>query len=289
MTMFCGFSIGAAAVGWVAAALIPSFGWRSVFVVGGILPCVITAVTFVAIPESIRFLLRRPGGQHHAVSLLARIAPGAPLSGGLAFVEDEPRGGFVVKQLFAAGRHWVTPLLWVMFFLNLLDLYFVTGWLRTVMKDVGVPDQRAILITTLFQVGGTVGAVVLGRLLDRRLSFRMLAVTYLVGSVCVFLIGESGTSTVWLVATVFAAGFGVIGAQTCSNALAAEVYPTAIRSTGVGWALGVGRIGSILGPLLGAVLVGNTPRLFMMAAVPLLLASIAAFAASAARAKDKSP
>jgi AAHS family 4-hydroxybenzoate transporter-like MFS transporter len=157
------------------------------------------------------------------------------------------------------------------------------------MKDVGIPEQRAILITTLFQVGGTVGAIVLGRLLDRHLSFRMLALTYLGGAICVFLIGESGTSSVWLIATVFAAGFGVIGAQTSSNALAAEVYPTAMRSTGVGWALGVGRIGSILGPLAGAALVGNTPRLFMMAAVPLLVASTAAFVAGAVGAKDKLP
>lgn len=290
-TMFCGFSIGAAAVGWVAAALIPlpSFGWRSVFVVGGLLPCVITGVTIAFLPESIRFLLRKPGGEQRAVKHLAKIAPDAALSGSLTFVEDGSRGGFPVKQLFAAGRKWVTLLLWGMFFLNLLDLYFVTSWLPTVMKDVGLPEQRAILITTLFQVGGTVGAVVLGRLLDRHLSFRLLALTYLVGAACVFLIGESGSSSVWLVATVFAAGFGVIGAQTSSNALAAEVYPTAIRSTGVGWALGIGRIGSILGPLLGAALVGKTPRLFMMAAVPLLVASIAAFAAGAVGVKDKSP
>jgi AAHS family 4-hydroxybenzoate transporter-like MFS transporter len=287
MTMFCGFSIGAAAVGWVAAALIPTYGWRSVFVVGGILPCIITGVTVAMLPESIRFLLRRPGGERRAAAHLANIAPAAALSGSLAFVEPAARG-FVVGQLFAGRRAGVTVLLWAMFFLNLLDLYFVNSWLPTVMKDVGVPEQRAILITTLFQVGGTVGAIVLGRLLDRRLSFRMLAATYLAGAVCVFLIGESGTSTVWLIATVFAAGFGVIGAQTSSNALAAEVYPTAIRSTGVGWALGVGRIGSIIGPLLGAALVGNTPRLFVLAAIPLLVASVAALAAGAIGPKERS-
>jgi AAHS family 4-hydroxybenzoate transporter-like MFS transporter len=287
MIMFCGFSIGAAAVGWVAAGLIPSFGWRSVFLVGGILPVVITGVTIAFLPESMRFLVRKPRGEARAARYLARIAPEAPVAGGLVFVEEGSRG-FPVAQLFAAGRHWVTPLLWVMFFLSLLDLYFVNSWLPTVMKDVGIPEQRAILITTLFQVGGTVGAIVLGKLLDRHLSFRLLALTYLLGAACVFLIGESGTSSVWLIASVFAAGFGVIGAQTSSNALAAEVYPTAARSTGVGWALGVGRIGSILGPLLGAALVGKTPRLFMMAAVPLIVASIAAFAASALGAKDKS-
>ncbi|HEU4734107.1 MAG TPA: MFS transporter [Kofleriaceae bacterium] len=296
MTMFCGFSIGAAAVGWVAAALIPGHGWRSVFVVGGIVPCVLVAASAWRLPESIRFLLRRPGGEERARAHLARIAPAAPRDGRLVFAEEDGRG-FVVGQLFAAGRRWLTPLLWAMFFLNLLDLYFVNSWLPTVMHDVGISERRAILITTLFQVGGTVGAVVLGKLLDRQPSFRMLAVTYLAGALCVFLIGESGTSSGWLVATVFASGFGVIGAQTSANALAAEVYPTTVRSTGVGWALGIGRLGSILGPYLGASLVGNTSRLFMMAAVPLLVASLAALGAAATtaaatgnlRTKDSSP
>jgi AAHS family 4-hydroxybenzoate transporter-like MFS transporter len=133
-----------------------------------------------------------------------------------------------------------------------------------------------------------VGAIVIGRLIDRKLSFRLLAMAYLGAALCVFLIGESGTSLTWLIVTVFASGFGVIGAQNGANALAAEVYPTQSRATGVGWALGVGRVGSILGPVLGAMLVGQTPRLFLMAAVPLMLASAAAFVA-AFHAKDRSP
>jgi len=288
MIMFCGFSIGAAAVGWVAAGLIPQPGWRAVFVVGGVLPCMVTVVTLAFLPESLRFLLRRPGGERRAVRILSRIAPAVSLAAGVAFSDEAPHQGFVVNQLFVPARRWVTLLLWAMFFLNLLDLYFVNSWLPTVMRDVGLPQQRAILITTLFQVGGTVGAIMLGRLLDRHVSFRRLALTYLAAAGCVFLIGESGSSSVRLAASVFISGFGVIGAQTSSNALAAEFYPTAIRSTGVGWALGVGRIGSILGPLLGGLLVGTTPRLFVMAAIPLLLASIAAFVASSVGAKDRS-
>jgi len=287
MIMFCGFSIGAAAVGWVAAALIPRLGWRSVFVVGGVLPCVLTCATLAYLPESLRFLVRRPGGERRARAILARVAPAAPARGRLVF-PDEAAGGFAVRQLFTPARRWVTLLLWAMFFLNLLDLYFVNSWLPTVMRDARIPEQRAILITTLFQIGGTVGAIVLGRALDRALSFRRLAATYLAAAACVVAIGESGTSAVWLAASVFAAGVGVIGAQSSSNALAAQFYPIAIRSTGVGWALGIGRVGSILGPLLGGVLVGRTPRLFVMAAIPLLLASIAALVASALGAKDPS-
>jgi MFS transporter, AAHS family, 4-hydroxybenzoate transporter len=278
-TMFCGFSLGSAAVGWVAAAVIPRFGWQAVFVIGGILPCLITAVSFAFLPESIRFLLRRRPGDLRARRSLAKIAPDASLRGTLT-LDEESRGGFPVVQLFAGGRHWVTLLLWVMFFANLLDLYFVNSWMPTIITDVGLPAGRAIVITTLFQVGGTVGAFAIGRLFDRKLSFRVLALGYLTAALFVFLIGESGSSTVWLVITVFAAGLGVVGAQNGANAMAAEVYPTESRSTGVGWALGVGRIGSILGPNLGAMLVGTTPRLFLYAAVPLVLAATAALVAA---------
>jgi len=243
-------------------------------------------VAFVYLPESIRFLLRWRPDDPRARRYVSKIAADAP-PGQLTVVEEEPPGRFPVVQLFTAGRRWLTPLIWFMFFANLLDLYFVNSWMPTIMKGAGIPEGRAILITTLFQVGGTVGAIVIGRLLDRRLSFRLLALSYLTAAVFVFLIGESGTSTGWLIVTVFASGLGVIGAQNCANALAAEVYPTAARSTGVGWALGVGRIGSILGPNLGAVLVGQTPRLFLMASVPLVLASVAALAAST-QAKNRS-
>jgi MFS transporter, AAHS family, 4-hydroxybenzoate transporter len=280
--MFCGFSIGAAAVGWVAAPVIPAFGWPTVFLIGGVLPIVITGLSFVFLPESIRFLLRRRASDPRAARYLAKIAPDAP-KGELILSDEGARGVFVVKQLFVAGRHWVTVLLWVMFFANLLDLYFVNSWMPSIMKDVGLDQKRAILITTLFQVGGTVGAVLIGRLIDRNLSFRVLAAAYFGAAICVFLIGESGSSSTWLIITVFAAGFGVIGAQNGANAMAAEIYPTEARSTGVGWALGIGRIGSIIGPTLGGMLIGTTPRLFAYATVPLMLAASAALVAAVIR------
>jgi AAHS family 4-hydroxybenzoate transporter-like MFS transporter len=282
MIMFCGFSIGAAVVGWVAAGVIPRWGWQGVFVIGGILPCLVAVAVIGFLPESIRFLLRNHPRDPRAVSYLARIAPDAPdaMRGELTLAEDSVHRGFVVKQLFLGGRHWLTLLLWAMFFANLLDLYFINSWLPTIMHDVGLGQERAILITTLFQVGGSLGAVVLGKLMDRRRSFRLLALMYVGAAGCVFLIGASGTSQVWLIATVFASGFAVIGAQNGANALAAETYPTAYRSTGVGWAFGIGRVGSILGPILGGMLVGKTPQLFLIAAVPLAFAATAALVAA---------
>jgi AAHS family 4-hydroxybenzoate transporter-like MFS transporter len=172
-----------------------------------------------------------------------------------------------------------------MFFMNLLNLYFLNSWLPTMMSDNRIPVRTAILITTLFQIGGAIGAILLGRLIDRRLSFKILAWTYLAAAICIFLIGEARASIGLLVLTVFAAGFCVVGGQTGSNAVAAEFYPTAMRSTGVGWALGIGRIGSIIGPTLGGILLsragGRTREIFWLAAVPALIATVAAFAAAA--------
>ena len=250
--MFCGFSIGAAAGGFVAAGLISRYGWQSVFVAGGITPLLVAVLLMALLPESIEFRQSR----HQA--------------------------GVVVKRLFADGRARMTVLLWIIFFMSLLDLYFLNNWLPTVIHDTGIAVERAIILTALFQVGGTAGALVLGRLIDRYLSPRVLAWTYLGAGVCVALIGLAGTSAALLACAISAAGFLVVGGQSAANALAAEYYPTALRSTGVGWALGIGRIGSIAGPVLGGMLVALQPAtssLFLTASVPVLLAGGAAFLA----------
>ena len=282
--MFSGFSLGAAVGGFVAAALISRYGWQSVFVVGGIFPIVIGVVAAVALPESIRFLLIKGGDRAKVTRYLSRIAPESAPFGDISIgIDEHTSKGFVVAQLFKERRGPVTLLLWVMFFMNLLDLYFLNSWLPTVMNDAGIPVRTAIIITTLFQIGGAVGAVVLGRLIDRLLSFRILAWTYLSAAVCIFLIGEAGASIGLLVLTVFAAGLCVVGGQTSANALTAEFYPTAMRSTGIGWALGIGRIGSIIGPTLGGELLsrgGGTRQIFWLAAIPVLIATVAAFSAA---------
>jgi len=282
--MFSGFSLGAAVGGFVAAALISRFGWQSVFVVGGIFPILIGVIALIALPESIRFLLIKGGDRARVTRYLSRIAPESAPFGDVSIGIDEHKSkGFVVTQLFKERRGPVTLLLWVMFFMNLLDLYFLNSWLPTVMNDDGIGLQTAIVITTLFQIGGAIGAVLLGRLIDRLLSFKILAWTYLSAAVCIFLIGEAGASIILLVITVFAAGLCVVGGQTSANALAAEFYPTAMRSTGVGWALGIGRIGSIIGPTLGGILLSGaaqTRQVFWLAAIPVLIATVAAFSAA---------
>jgi MFS transporter, AAHS family, 4-hydroxybenzoate transporter len=287
--MICGFSLGAAVGGLVAASIIPRFGWPAVFIVGGVTPIVIGVVCVFVLPESIRFLVVRGGGEPQARELLSRIAPGAAVTGPLSPGHDElapsqrdsaqAPGSFIVAELFTNGRAMATTLIWVIYFMNLLNLYFLNSWLPTIISDAGIPVDTAIRLTSLFQIGGIGGAVVLGRLLDRSFSFWILAACYTWAAAFVYSIGHAGASVPLLALTITCAGVGIIGGQNASHALSSEFYPTRIRSTGVGWALGIGRIGSIVGPLVGGLLLAqNTPMrdVFWAAVIPATLATLAA-------------
>ena len=160
--------------------------------------------------------------------------------------------GIPVLHLFKESRTPVTLLLWVVFFMSLLDLYFLSNWLPTVLNDLGASVSSAAAIGSMLQVGGVVGTFALGSIIDR-FSFRALALVYFAAVFAVGAIGQLGHSVVFVTMAIFAAGFCIVGGQIASNALAATFYPTAVRATGVGWALGIGRIGSIVGPLVGGV------------------------------------
>ena len=190
MLMFCGFSMGAAIGGFVAAGISNRYGWPAVFIVGGLLPCIV-CLFLLGLPESTPFL-------------------------------QERKTGFPVMRLFTDGRARTTLLLWVIFFMSLLDLYFLNSWLPTVIHDAGVALEQAIVITATFQVGGAAAAIVVGRLVDRQMSYGVLTWVYLGAAVCVFLIGLVNGTAAIETAAVFAAGFFVIGGQSCSNSLAAE-------------------------------------------------------------------
>ena len=198
-TMFCGFSVGAAVGGFVAAGLISSFGWQAVFVVGGLIPLVTAALSFHFLPESIRFLLLKGGQKERAMKYLSRISRDTEQYDYIiAGADDHASGGNSVKELFTEGRAVATPLLWICFFMNLLVLFFLNNWLPTVLHDAGIAVEKAIVLTALFQLGGVAGSLSLGRLIDRYLSFRVLAWTYLAASASVFLIAAGPSTTAFL-------------------------------------------------------------------------------------------
>jgi MFS transporter, AAHS family, 4-hydroxybenzoate transporter len=283
MIMFCGFSVGAALGGLLAAALIPQFGWRSVFVVGGIAPLLLVPILTLRLPESVRFLALTGRANERVAQLLGLINPKAAFAPATRFVIHEPElAGIPVLHLFKSGRTLVTLLLWVVFFMSLLDLYFLSNWLPTVLNDLGASVSSAAAIGSMLQVGGVVGTFALGSIIDR-FSFRALALVYFIAVFAVGAIGQLGHSVVFITMAIFAAGFCIVGGQIAANALAAGFYPTSVRATGVGWALGIGRVGSIVGPLIGGALLAaklSTASVFAAAAVAALCAALAAFCLS---------
>jgi AAHS family 4-hydroxybenzoate transporter-like MFS transporter len=279
MAMFCGFSVGAALGGLIAAALIPAFGWRAVFVVGGIAPLLLAPYLAYALPESVRFLVLSGDTSGRVAATLNAIFPQQRFSSDARFVVHEPKLlGMPVAHLFSEGRTVVTLLLWVVFFASLLNLFFLASWLPTVVHDLGASFSLAAVVGAMLQVGGVVGTLALGRLIDR-FSFQALALTYFFAAIAIAGIGGSGHSIPLVTVAIFFAGFCIVGGQIAANALTAECYPTAVRSTGVGWALGIGRVGSIIGPLVGGELLAlhwDARSLFFIAAAPALCAALAA-------------
>jgi AAHS family 4-hydroxybenzoate transporter-like MFS transporter len=274
--MFCGFPIGATIAGFATVPILPAYGWRGVFVLGGVMPLVLVPLLVLLLPESIRHLVIHGEKPERVRHLLARVNPQLVFGSDANFVVHEERApGMPVVHLFHQGRALPTVLLWIGFFMSLIDIYLLTSWLPTVFHNAGITLSLSVIATAVFQGGGVVASLALGSFVDRFGAYRVLAITYLLGAVCVALLGYSH-SIVSIMACTFVAGAGILGGQTGANALAASFYPTYIRSTGVGWALGIGRIGSIVGPIFGGIMLSrNWPltTVFMVAAIPSLIGS----------------
>jgi MFS transporter, AAHS family, 4-hydroxybenzoate transporter len=280
MVMFCGFPIGATIGGFGTASIIPAFGWEGVFILGGALPILLIPVLMWMLPESIRHLVLQGTERAEVRGLLARVNPEFTFSDETIFVIREERApGLAVGHLLRRGRALSTLLLWIVFFASLLDLFLLANWLPTVFHDAGISLSLSVIATALFQGGGVVGSLALGRIVDRFGVYRVLTVIYLLGAIFIALLGPLH-SIAAIMACTFGAGVGIIGGQTGANVVAALIYPTYIRSTGVGWALGIGRIGSIVGPVIGGIMLARRwplPTIFLAAAIPALCGSLAIY------------
>jgi MFS transporter, AAHS family, 4-hydroxybenzoate transporter len=284
--LFCGMPMGALLGGLVGAVMLPRWGWRSVLYVGGILPFVVALALIQVLPESVRFLSVSGADITKIRAILARIAPDlvdAPLQAVAA--DDARRKGIPVKYLFTEGRAIGTVLLWVPYFMNLLIIYFIVSWLPALLQQAELPVSAGIDAILLFSLGGMAGSLLEGRLMIGLGALFLLVTEF---GISTLLIGSLAftTSFALIMTVTFILGFTVQGAQAGLNALVASFYPTAIRSTGVGWALGIGRIGSIVGPVLGGVMlsIGWHPRQILLAgAIPALCAAVSILVTSQLR------
>jgi MFS transporter, AAHS family, 4-hydroxybenzoate transporter len=189
MLVSCGFTLGAALGGFISAALIPAFGWQSVFWVGGTVPLLLACLMVVALPESLQFLVLK-GREPRAKLWLSKFDPSLPIDYSTRLVvREKSDAGAPVAELFRAGRAPVTLILWAISFMNLIDLYFLSNWLPTVMRDAGYSQGMAVLVGTLLQTGGVLGTLILGWFIERFGFVRVLFACFAVGAVGVGAIG----------------------------------------------------------------------------------------------------
>jgi len=261
--MFCGFTLGAALGGFAAAAIIPLSGWRGVFVLGGVVPLLLALVAAFTLPESARFAE--------------------------AAKRDGPNG---VAVILSRGLRLRTLMLWIAYFMGVLVLYLITSWLPTLVKESGVSLRSAALVAALFPLGGTLGAIVCGWLMGRVNAHRLVAGAFFACGALIWVLGQVVGHAFWLPALTFVAGAFTGAALVSMPTLAATLYPTQARATGVGWMLGIGRLGGILGAVLGGVMLKAglpTATIFALLALPALVAGAALSHKHARRSNEAAP
>jgi AAHS family 4-hydroxybenzoate transporter-like MFS transporter len=279
--MFVGTPLGGIFPPLVANTLAPAYGWQIIFWIGGILPFVIAAICWFVLPESIKLLSLMPARRDETVRIAQKMQPGlivGPHDRFASASHDAARARFT--DLFAGRLAIVTPLLWLLFALNLMVFYFVNVWLQTIVTPAilkaGGNAATAQNASLMFQLGGSVCAVLMCRFVDR-MGLRPVILLIVLGMPTTAAIGYFATSPL-LVWVAFASGFCLLGVQFGLNATAGIIYPTHVRSLGVGYAFGVGRFGAFGGPALGGMLIGmNLPlqSLYVIAATPLVISLIA--------------
>ena len=279
--MLCGNSLGSALGGVVASQVISRFGWHAMLIVGGVTPLLLLPVLWLWLPESMRFLaLRRPNRQADLRAFGQRIAA-ATVRADSHFVAREPeRLRSAVRELLVAPYRRGTLLLWTTFFMGLSVLYLMSSWLPIIITHSGGTMKTAALTTALWSVGGTCGSLLLGRVMDLATPHRVLGCAYCLAGAVIYLVGQTYTTPAVLGPIVFLAGFCISGSQVGINGLAATHYPTTSRATGVAWATGIGRFGSMLGSVMGGFLLSSGlgyETLFVLVAVPALIAALCMF------------
>ena len=273
--------VGGAIPGLIAASLVPTYGWQILFIVGGVVPVLIAICGFFGLPESIKYMALHEKHRAAMEKLIHQIRPDFVIPPNARFViEDEKNvAGFNPSYLFKDGLGLITPLLWLLFALNLMGYFFLASWTPTLLVTAAhLPPTVGALAGSAMQIGGTVGPLLLCRWIDNR-RFAAITIMFILAVPVVGSVGWFGiTSQTTLMIAAFFAGFFVLGIQSGINVSGALIYPTSLRSNGSGWELGIGRFGSIVGPLLGAAFVTlPVEQLYMWAAVPFALGAVICF------------
>lgn len=287
--MFCGFTIGSALGGIASAQLLPSIGWHGILLIGGILPLLTVPFLIFLLPESLRFMVLKNQSIEKIEQVMHRIAPQIQTLPRLIPTQNETNK-VGIKDLFSRQYAMGTFLIWCTFFMSLLIIYMISSWMPTLLTNNGFNLKNASWVTSVFQIGGTIGAIVIGYMMDKIDSTKVLSIAYVLGAaflVCLGL-GIEQANTVLLLLGMFGVGVGISGSQVGVNAFSSSFYPTHCRATGVSWANAAGRSGSVVGSIIGGWLMAlnlSSFEIMSLLAIPALFAAFSLFMINRMKAK----
>lgn len=274
--MFSGYSLGGMLAAGVGIYMLPRFGWESMFFAAAV-PLLLLPLLLWKLPESVGFLVRQ-GRHEQARAVLAKVEPGLALDAADQLQMSDGKGqGVGVFELFRDGRALRTLCLWLAFFCCLLMVYALSSWLPKLMASAGYSLGSSLSFLLALNFGGMAGAILGGWLGDRFNLGKVMVAFFVAAAASISLLGFNSPTPV-LYGLIFIAGATTIGTQILLYAGAAQFYGLSIRSTGLGWASGIGRNGAIVGPLLGGALMAiNLPLQlnFIAFAVPGAIAALA--------------
>jgi AAHS family 4-hydroxybenzoate transporter-like MFS transporter len=258
-TMYAGMAFGSMGAGLLAAYMLPRFGWQSLYYVGGAVPVVVGFLVALFLPESLAFLVRRGKDEAQVRKIISRIAPSVARDDEVAFCSSEEKlPGVPVKHLFTQGRAFNTVLLWLLFFLSFYLIWILLSWAPTLLRQSGATVRQYSLAFACINLGSAIATITIGRLMDRFDPFRMLKVAFVLAFVSLVFFGVAANSPFIVIAAVSTVtGFFVFGGNSGIMALATISYPPEIRGTGIGWAYAVGKVGSMLAPVVGGMLLSR--------------------------------
>jgi AAHS family 4-hydroxybenzoate transporter-like MFS transporter len=273
MASFTGAPLGGFLGGQIVALLLPHFGWQSIFVLGGAFPLLLVPALALWLPESPRFLARKQSVSSRQADLLRRLDIDHAARHAVDVAHGNP-----VRMLFSEGYALQTILLWIVYFCSLMNLFLFAYWMPTVLNLIGMSPSQAVFASSLRDLGALFPALYLGLMIDRVGPERALALHYAAGAVFIAMIALVALPYALLLLMTFLAGMTIIGSQTGANGTCGKLYPARMRTSGLGWALGIGRLGGIAAPVLGGYLLalGLAPtRIFLSACIFALVAAAA--------------
>ncbi|MDH5305391.1 MAG: MFS transporter [Gammaproteobacteria bacterium] len=275
LVLHAGYPIGAIIAGFAAAEILPLFGWRPLFVFAGLVSFAALPLVFLLLPESLEFLAKKqPRGALQKINAVLRRMGATPMAALHAEIAAKSR--ISVTSLLREPFRLATIKLWLAFFMAFAALYFLLSWVVKLAIESGLALENAIYAGVCLNLGAFFGSISLGALSNRFGLTRVIALFFVAGAISIVVYGSAKVSVAIVLVLVFILMYFVQGAFTGLYAVAARIYPTEIRTTGIGWAIGAGRLGAILGPVTAGLVLGaglSIAWTFALFAIPMIFAA----------------